>query len=284
MGKLAGVETRKRLRHTRDAIVAGIFYPSSPEELDKAIDDLAKAAPAAPRGACQAILSPHGSLQYSGALAVRAWMACADINAETIVIISPSHRDFEPGIFLPESRDFVVPNGSFEVDHALLKDLAHSSTTVRVDDIPHLEELAVEMQLIFASRWFPRAKILPIIAGGIQDIEMERLFATLSLSLESRQESTLIVITSNMAISEEKDDCLAKTKAFIESLTGPGRDAAMPPGSRPESFCGCKIISAFMGSRLARNMVPECFGYSTSAAFADEGDPVVGYAALGFSR
>jgi AmmeMemoRadiSam system protein B len=211
-------------------------------------------------------------------------MACAGLKAETIVIISPSHRGFEPGIFLPESREFVVPNGSFEVDHPLLKDLAHSSTTVRIDDIPHLEELAIEMQLIFAARWFPRAKILPIIAGGIHDNEMERFFATLSLSLEARGESTLVVITSNMAISEEEKECKAKTKAFLDALTGPGRRCRIPPGSRPDSFCGSRIISGFLGSGLARDTIPECLGYSTSAAFADEGDPVVGYAALGFSR
>lgn len=284
MDKLARAGQGLGLRHSRDAIVSGIFYPSSREELNVAIETLIESAPETPRKTCRAIVSPHGSIQYSGALAVHAWLACAAMKTETIVIISPSHRGFEPGIFLPESREFVVPNGSFEVDRALLKNLAHSSTTIRIDDIPHLEELAIEMQLIYAARWFPRAKILPIIAGGIQDNEMQRLFSMLSLSLESRMDSTLVVITSNMAVSENEEDCLSRTAAFLNSVTGPGRACSIPPDSTPDSFCGSRILAAFMGSSLCRGMAPECLGYSSSALFADDGEPVVGYAALGFSR
>ncbi len=284
MDKSANARSRKRSRHSREAIVAGIFYPSSPEDLDSALESLIDLEPAPANKKCCAIVSPHGSIQYSGAQAVRAWLACSGSTVDTIVMVSPSHRSFEPGIFLPESHEFSVPNGSFEVDRSLLKDLAHSSTTVRIDDIPHLEEHGIEMQLIFAAKWFPLAKILPIIVGGIQDFEIDRLFTTLSLALEFRRESTLIVLTSNMAVSENERDCLTETAAFVESMTGPERRCLPPPFSAPESFCGCKILSAFMRSQVGRNMNPESYGFTTSARFADEGEPIVGYAAIGFSR
>jgi len=284
MDKLAKDGLRKRSRHSREAIVAGIFYPSTPEDLNSALDSLIGPETAPAGRKCGAIVSPHGSIQYSGAQAARAWLACSGSIVDTIVMISPSHRSFEPGIFLPESREFSVPNGSFEVDRALLKNLAHSSTTVRIDDIPHLEEHGIEMQLIFAAKWFPRAKILPIIIGGIQDFEIDRLFDTLSLALESRRESSLIVLTSNMAVSEKEQDCLALTAAFIASMTGPEKRCLPPPNSTPDSFCGCRILSAFMRSPIGKNMLPECYGYTTSARYADDGEPVVGYAAIGFSR
>lgn len=284
MDKLANLGLRKRSRHIREAIVAGIFYPASPEELETALNSLTETQTALRATNCRAIVSPHGSIQYSGALAAKAWSACSGLKIDTIVIISPSHRSFEPGIYLPESREFLVPNGRFEVDRGLLKNLAHSSTTVHIDDIPHLEEHGIEMQLIFAAQSFPHAKILPIIAGGIQDMEMDRLFATLELSLESRLDSTLIVLTSNMAVSEEEADCLSRTSAFLDSMMSKARQCQPPANSTPDSFCGFKIVSAFMRSSLSRNLVPECFGYTTSASFADEGEPVVGYAAIGFSR
>jgi len=50
------------------------------------------------------------------------------------------------------------------------------------------------------------------------------------------------------------------------------------------SFCGGKIINAYLKSSLSSGMDALILGMGSSAAFIEPGDPVVGYGAVAFSR
>lgn len=273
----------EQARHTRASIVAGIFYPASAGELSESIDSLMKAA-GLPSGECQAIISPHGSLQYSGATAAKAWAASAGFAASTIVILSPSHRCFEPGIFLPEARAFSVPTGVFKVDQRLVKQLAHCSTSVSLSDIPHFEDHSIEMQLVFAARCFPEASILPIIVAGADDQELDSLFANLQFVLGDRLGSTLFVLTTNLAVDEYAAACRARSAAFADLVEKGDTRALEALCAAPPSFCGGRIVAAFLRSTLAYGMRPKTLGLVDSSPIAERGEPIVGYAAIGFSR
>jgi len=274
---------RSRSRHIRDAVVSGIFYPASAPELSEKVDELLGKAEL-PGGHCAAIVSPHGSLDYSGALAAKAWKAASTREIGTIVILSPSHRSFEPGIFMPEAHGFSVPTGSFKVDRSIVRELLHCTTSLILSDIPHFEEHSIEMQLIFAARYFPEALILPIIISGADDTALDSLFSNLQFILGDRLASTLIVLTTNLAVDEDADACFRKSAAFGEAVEK-GETALLRSfcDSSP-SFCGGNIIAAYMRSTLSSGMEASVYGMGSSAAFAEQGEPVVGYAAIGFSR
>lgn len=277
------ISNLEQARHTRTSIVAGIFYPASARELSENIDSLMKAA-GLPSGECQAIISPHGSLQYSGSTAAKAWAASAGFAASTIVILSPSHRCFEPGIFLPEARAFSVPTGVFKVDHRLVKQLAHCSTSVSLSDIPHFEDHSIEMQLVFAAHCFPEASILPIIVAGADDQELNSLFANLQFVLGDSLGSTLFVLTTNLAVDEDAAACRARSAAFADLVEKGDTRALEALCAAPPSFCGGRIVTAFLRSTLAYGMRPKTLGLVDSSPIAERGEPIVGYAAIGFSR
>lgn len=263
--------------------MAGIFYPASAKELSESISSLMD-VPGLPSGQCQAIVSPHGSLEYSGSIAARAWAAASGFAAETIVIISPSHRCFEPGIFLPEVRAFSVPTGVFKVDLALVKQLMHCSTSVSLSDIPHFEEHSIEMQLLFAAKCFPKASILPIIAAGADGQALDSLFTNLQFVLGDKLASTLFVLTTNLAVDEDPIACRARSAAFVDLIEkGETRALGALCDARP-SFCGGQIVAAFLRSTLSYGMRPKSLGLIDSAPVAERGEPIVGYAAIGFSR
>lgn len=274
---------RQKPRHIRDAVVSGLFYPSSAEELSEKIEILLGKADL-PGGHCAAIVSPHGSLEYSGALAAKAWKAASAREIGTIIILSPSHRSFEPGIFMPEAHDFCIPTGSFKVDRSIVRELLHCTTSLRLSDIPHFEEHSIEMQLIFAARCFPNALILPIIISGADDQALDSLLANLQFILGDRLASTLFVLTSNLAVDEDADTCFRKSAAFGETIEKGEATMLRSFCDATPSFCGGHIIAAYMRSTLSSGMQASIFGIGSSAAFAEQGEPVVGYAAIGFSR
>jgi len=273
---------RNQTRRTRDAMVSGLFYPSSAEELATKIDDLMKSAEIN-KGACSTIICPHASINYTGGLVAKAWKAASARQVRTIVLVSPSHRSFEPGLYLPESQLFSIPTCSFNVDKPSLKSLLHSNTNLSVNDIPHLEEHAIEVQLIFAAHCFPNARILPIIICGVDDTSLDSLFSNLHFILGEKLDSTLFVLTSNMAVDDNAENCLKKTTAFTECVTKNEQECLKTFTDSQPSFCGGRIIAAYLRSQISAGQHPAIFGIGSSAAFAEVDEPIVGYAAMGFS-
>ncbi|HCO48623.1 MAG TPA: AmmeMemoRadiSam system protein B [Spirochaetaceae bacterium] len=283
----AAIAPRNEKLRVRNPVVSGIFYPSKRQDLDEKIDKLlASAAHIVDRdpeiGACSAIISPHGSLDYSGAIAAKAWKAISTRDIRTIVILSPSHRSFEPGIFMPESEAFSLPSTTFFIDRLAVEALLHSSTSLNLSDIPHFEEHSIEMQLIFAARCFPHALILPIIICGADDQILDALFSNLRYMLGDRLPSTLLVLTTNLAVDTDADSCLKRSAAFVESVEkGDAAQLSSFYGSEP-SFCGGSIVAAYMRSSFFSGSAAIIYGLGSSVAFAEEGEPIVGYAAIGF--
>ncbi|HEY9054093.1 MAG TPA: AmmeMemoRadiSam system protein B [Rectinemataceae bacterium] len=260
--------------------MAGIFYPQSGPELSVEIAGLVARCEQVP-GSSRAIVSPHGSLPYSGLVSAAAWLSTQARKVDRLVILSPSHRALDPAIFLPESSVFSIPGSSFAVDKKALADLADSITACVEDDIPHLEEHGVEMQLIFAAYFHPHASIVPLIVSGSDPGILTSLFAGLYSLFADDLESTLFVISSNMAVAEDKVSCLERTEEYIAWLSPSGRGKDRPAGA--VGICGAALIEAFMGSDLGRGLSPNMLERTSSAPFAEAGEPIVGYAAIGLS-
>lgn len=263
-------------------MVSGLFYPSSAQELAAKIDSLMQGAGTIEKS-CSAIISPHGSLTYSGELAAKAWKAASARKVNSIVLISPSHRNFEPGLYLPESQSFSIPTGSFNVNKPAIKSLLHSSTCLSTNDIPHLEEHAIEVQLIYAAHCFPDAAILPVIVCGVDDATIDSFFSNLHFILGNRLDSTLFVLSSNMAVDDNAENCLKQTAAFVECIEKNEHKLLEAFINTQPSFCGGRIIAAYLRSQFSKGLHPAVFGIGSSAAFAETDEPIVGYAAIGFS-
>ncbi len=274
-------------RRIRAPVVSGIFYPLSPDDLAEAIDKLLDAATTAGKPdreaeCCSAIISPHGSLGYSGTIAAKAWKAVSRRAIRTIVLLSPSHRNFETGIFMPEADAFQLPTATFAVDRDSVQALLHSSTCLNISDIPHFEEHSIEMQLIFAARWFSRAQIVPIIVCGADDGVLDGLFAHLYCHLQDRIASTLLVMTTNLAVDTNADECLRLSASFVEALEKNDAHRLSTLSATRPSFCGGSIIAAYLRSAFYSGRPPIVLGVGSSVAQAEIGDPIVGYGALGF--
>jgi MEMO1 family protein len=283
MNTLPAKSRKLHAGHVRDATVSGIFYPSSRQELSNEISALMESSAAVPID-CGAIISPHGSLSYSGPVAAAAWKTASSRDIETIVLISPSHRSFEPGIFLPESIAFSIPTGEFTVDRRAVKELMHCSTYVQLNDIPHLEEHAIEMQLPFIAYCYPNAKLLPIIVSRVEDTAIDTILANLRSIFYASLTSTLFVFTSNMAVSDTAAACLSASKSFAECLTTNDPAKLQAFATSLPSFCGGKLIASYLRSELSAGTRPILLKLLTSEHIAEKGEPLVGYAAIAFAR
>ncbi len=151
-------------------------------------------------------------------------------------------------MFMPEAHNFSVPTGQFKVDRALLKELLHCTSILRQSDIPHFVDHSIEMLLIFAARYFPQTLILPIIVSGVDDQALDSLFSNLQFILGDRIASTLFVLTTNLAVDEDADHCLALSAAFVESIEKREVDRILSSCDGAPSFCGAHHRGVFAPS------------------------------------
>lgn len=150
----------------RPPSVANMFYPGDPQVLTQEIDNLfSKAKPEPIDGTIVALILPHAGYQYSGLTAARGYSLLKGKVFDTVVIVSPSHREYFPGISIFKGTAYRTPLGDLHIDEYLRKKLLLNDPIIEESQRGHGSEHAIEVQLPFIQKVFNEIKILPIIMG-----------------------------------------------------------------------------------------------------------------------
>ena len=205
----------------------------------------------------QAILAPHGAWELTGNIAGRAFAAVQEREAKTgrsiarVLLFSNHHYPAEEGIYLSESASFGTPLGDLVVDGNLNRELASCSPRIKIYDIPHLSEHALEVLLPLVKYCFPGAKIVPILMSGTNNRLISDLAYALKTVLREHTEENLFVISSN--VSQDPDPALALSMAdtfrgLISDMDSRGFLSSLAGGRI--SACGSALIAALLESDL----------------------------------
>jgi len=101
----------------RKPAVAGMFYPSNPKKLSADIETMLSVTPLIEvKGKIFGIIVPHAGYIYSGRTAAYAFKLLKGMEFKTVIIISPSHREYFPGISVYNGDAFETPLGVIETD------------------------------------------------------------------------------------------------------------------------------------------------------------------------
>lgn len=251
-------------------MVNGIFYPNGRETLiaqlsswglrDGFIRNVTGRLPGKEDGSSagvQAILAPHCAWELAGKITGLAFAAVQEREENggkpvSRVLLFGTHHNFaEEGIYLSESAFFDTPLGGLVVDQELNQQLASCSSLIKVYDIPHLSEHALEVLLPLVKYCFPAATIVPILMAGTKPALISGLASALKTVLGNDAGENLFVISSNVSINSDPALALSMadefrsliekmdTQAFLEGLAGGCISA-----------CGGAIIGALLESEL----------------------------------
>ena len=236
----------------RPSLVDGLFYPARKETLAADVDGLL-GRPETPRAARWGIISPHAGYEYAGPVMGAAFRAIAERAVRTAVVIGPVHRDAEEAIYLPESSAFSTPLGAAPVDEEALAALAAADPMFQRNDIPHLEEHCLELQLPFLLRLFPGVSIVPLLVGAGGRSGAETLARCLSAVFGPREDSTVYVVTANMASYMTGTDTRRESQEMEALLArGDWKGVLRAAETRRISACGTSCVAgllALAGSR-----------------------------------
>jgi AmmeMemoRadiSam system protein B len=150
----------------RPPVVAGMFYTALPDQLSSEVNKfLAQVKPIELNGTLLGLIVPHAGHPYSGLTAAYAYSLLRDTAVKTVVIISPSHREYFAGISVFDGMAYRTPLGEVPLDEELRDALAKDGGIIKASAHGHGAEHAIEVQLPFLQRVLPEFKIVPIVMG-----------------------------------------------------------------------------------------------------------------------
>jgi MEMO1 family protein len=185
------------MKQVRHAQVAGYFYPSDPQKLKREISlllDIAK--PQKSYDKIFGIVAPHAGYVYSGKTAAYAYNLIKDKDIKTVIVISPSHSEYFPGVCVYEGDAYETPFGEIEVDKEKAGKLCEESRIIFKGVQGHRKEHALEVQLPFLQSVIKDFKIVPIVIGDQGKMFVDELAKKLS---EVYDDDTLIVASSDLS-------------------------------------------------------------------------------------
>lgn len=274
----------------RPPVVAGKFYPESASILKLALETFMHDALPALTKEPLAIVVPHAGYIYSGQICADGYSQVANQSYEAIIILGTNHTTAGlRKIALYPGDGFRTPLGTAPVDRVLVEALRAASPDCVADAAPHVREHSLEVQVPFVQFLFPRAKIVPAIAGEADVALFIRFGAALAKVLKGRR--ALIVASSDLSHYPAAADAELvdqQTLAAITSLDPATLHAAIQkqtarhiPGL-DTSACGAAPIMAAMAAAKAMGATGgRVVSYAHSGDLPiGERERVVGYGAV----
>lgn len=192
-----------KIRHQQ---VAGYFYPSEQDKLQRDISLMLQVAkPEKSFDKIFGIVAPHAGYIYSGKTAAYVYNFLRNKKYKTVIIISPSHAEYFPGISIYDGDAYETPLGLVEIDKEMTDKLVEGSKLIFKGIQGHRKEHALEVQIPFLQSVLKDFKIVPIVMGEQGKMYVDELAQKISKVVD---DDTLVVASSDMShfySSEEAD-------------------------------------------------------------------------------
>lgn len=181
----------------RKPVVAGMFYPNNSIKLIKDIEYyLGFSKDEHNFEHIYGLVSPHAGYMYSGKTAGYGYNLLKGRSYKTVVVISPSHREYFPGISVYDGDAYETPMGIIEVDTELRDTFIKDSKVLFKGKQGHGQEHALEVQLPFLQYTLQNFKLLPVVMGDQNKMFIEALADKLSSIIS---DDILIVASSDLS-------------------------------------------------------------------------------------
>ncbi len=254
--------------NTRPAAVAGMFYPAEATTLERAVRELLAVAPAGDADA-KAIIAPHAGYVYSGPTAAHAYrlLESRRDRIRRVVLLGPAHRVYLQGMAVPSVDAFATPLGDVVIDTDAVEQV-REMPGMQISDEAHAEEHSLEVHLPFLQTVLDDFKLVPIVVGVCDAIEVEAVVEALWGGDE-----TLIVASSDLSHFHpyaEAQEIDANTTARIEA-----RETSL----RGEEACGAYALNGLLLAATAKGLKVRTLDVCNSGDTAGDRFRVVGYGA-----
>ena len=261
----------------RQPAVAGLFYPSRPEKLDR---DVRKFLGAGEESPAVGGVVPHAGYVYSGPVAGAVYARVT--LPRRAIVLCPNHTGLGAPAALDPSDAWRTPLGDVPLARRLADRLLALAPTLEEDAEAHRREHSLEVQLPFLQVRRPDVEIVPVSLGEASLPLCREVGEALATLVREEEDPPVVFASSDMNHYESREVGRAKDDlalARVEAIDAEGLFHTVL--ARSISMCGFLPATALLFAARA-------LGASRAevAARRDSGDEtgdessVVGYAGV----
>jgi len=267
--------------YKRPPIASGKFYPGTPGELQKTVEDyLVTGETLEP---AIGIVAPHAGYIFSGRTA---GVVYAQVKIPPIVLVlAPNHTGEGiafGGASIVSSGLFITPMGPMQIDEQLTESLKASCDLIKEDAGAHEHEHSLEAQLPFLQVIRPDVKLAPLIINFDDPGTAGIVGSAISRVVEDFEEDVLLVASSDMTHYKSRDIASKLDRLAIERIENLDPDGLLKvTREKGITMCGrAPVATMLVAARELGASEARLVDYSDSGDAFGDTDSVVGYAGI----
>jgi len=262
----------------RKAVVAGMFYPADPEELQEVIrsflikpEKLLEA---------KAVVVPHAGYVYSGSVAGRVFSSVH--LPKRFILLGPNHTGRGKALALAPEGWWRTPLGPVSIDAEINRCLLQECPELKEDLTAHMGEHSLEVQIPFIQVVQPDFQFSAICVGTSDYSALENLGHAMARTIQSVNKPVLLVASSDMTHYEPASVAAEQDRFAIDRmLQVDARGLYQVVVERDISMCGfAPAVAVLVAARDLGASTGHLLRYSNSGETSGDYHRVVGYAGI----
>jgi len=274
----------------RRPAVAGMFYAGTERELREQIEWCYRhplgpgVIPEANQGGRREVVSlvaPHAGYYYSGPVAAHGYKELAEDGVpDTAVILGPNHTGYGLPVSVWIGDAWDTPLGRVEINRELAEQLL--GDVLGADEMAHMYEHSIEVQLPWLQCLYPGIKIVPI-AMLAQDQDTA---TAVGKAIASLDDNMVIIASTDFTHYEPHLRAKEKDAAVIEAITALDEAELYQRIERHScTMCGYGPVAAAIVAAKEKNATRgSLLKYATSGDTSGDFSRVVGYGSIVIKR
>lgn len=265
---------------------AGAFYPLTKEEVVSQLEWCFN-HPLGPRGSSSeshldgevyAFICPHAGYIYSGPVAAHSYDLLRKLGpTSAIIVLGPNHFGLGSDVSIYPGGEWFTPLGSVSVDSKLAVSLSELSDIFSLDEISHVNEHSIEVQLPFLQHTLKSIKIVPICILDQNRQTCLEIGKTVAELMKNTK--CILIASSDFTHYESHDIVMRKDSLAIEAIKKMNVDQLYHAvEERGVSMCGYgAVASVLQAAKLSGAGNVRILKQATSGDTSEQRDSVVGY-------
>jgi MEMO1 family protein len=278
----------------RQAVAAGRFYSSNPDELRNTLKGLFEKAKPKSVDSVRAIICPHAGYDFSGVVAASGYKQInPDRKYENIFIIASSHQVSFIGASIYNIGNYITPLGKVKVNIDLANKLIKENPVFTFNPDADKNEHSLEVQLPFLQFWMKsEISLVPIILGTQSAQSCNKIAQALKPYFN---ESNLFIISTDFSHYPKYQNAQTVDKATCDAILSGSADKLLKTLQGNEdksipnlatSLCGWTSVTTLLyltGNDPSYKYIPVDYMNSGDSKYADKSQ-VVGYWAIAVTQ
>lgn len=268
------------LTNLRKPVVSGQFYPSEVKDLSSMIASFADRR--AQKKDCLGVVLPHAGYVYSGNVATQTVSGISI--KDNVVLLGPNHIGQGAILSIMPQGCWRTPLGDIEINAGLASLFLKKCRYLESDNLAHLGEHSLEVELPILQYFRKDFKIVPI-AMMTDDLSLLNQLAQSLAGViveNDLKSSTLFVASSDLTHYESEESAKRKDALAIEAIVSLD-ESKLESVVRKLSISMCGFAPVYVLIKTAKLLGAKgakLIKYQTSGDATGDKSSVVGYAGI----